>query len=191
MSTIDRESWLIPGRTCGTCNVCCIIPAIDEPELQKQSSVPCVNCGEHGSCKIYQSRPDVCREYYCYWRYKTNLDEAWRPDRSGVFINALEEPAPDDLLGPPIELRILWPQALTWPPFAQLVAQFVRMKIAVYLSIPGPEGHYPVKTLLNPMVAGPVERNDVAAMLYGFQDALQHLMKHPFQPIALKHVPVR
>jgi hypothetical protein len=187
MSTTDREAFLTPGRTCGACTVCCVIPAIDAPDLQKQTSVACTNCGQKGGCGIYETRPNVCREYFCYWRYKTNLGDAWRPDLSGIFINALDEAPPDGYQGIPVEMRILWPSALLWLPFADAVSQFVKLKIPVYLSVPGPEGHYPARTLLNPMVHLAVARGDVASMQGAFADALQHLMKHSFEPVILKH----
>jgi hypothetical protein len=189
MTTTDREAFLTPGRTCGACNVCCIIPAIDDPDLQKQTSVACANCGENGGCGIYETRPNVCREYFCYWRYKTNLGDGWRPDLSGVFINPLNEAAPEGYKGTPIEMRLLWPSALLWVPFAEVVMQFVKLNVPVYLSIPGPEGHHPAKTLLNPMVYLAVARGDIESMQGAFVDAHTHLLKHPFKPVILKHAP--
>ncbi|HEY1707749.1 MAG TPA: hypothetical protein VGG10_05755 [Rhizomicrobium sp.] len=187
MAPGDRESYLEPGRTCGTCTVCCVIPAIDTPELQKTTSVACVHCKEGSGCRIYDTRPPGCREYYCYWRYKTNLNDSWRPDLSGVYINALDEPAPEGYGGPPVELRILWPSVLEWPPFTDVVAEFVRLNIAVYLSIPGPEGHNPVRTILNPMVSEAVKRGDRLSMRHSYVEAMAHLLAHETQPVAFQY----
>jgi hypothetical protein len=183
------ENTLEPGRTCGGCTVCCVIPSIDTPELQKTTSVACVHCKESSGCKIYDTRPPGCREYFCYWRYETNLDDSWRPDLSGVFANALDEAAPDGYRGPPVELRILWPSALEWPPFTDVVMQFVRLKIAVFLGIPGPEGHYPVRALLNPVIEEAVSRGDRLAIRHLYVEFMQLLLTSEPLPVTFKYGP--
>ena len=75
---------LIPGRDCGGCTVCCVFPTINKPEIQKQSGVRCRHCHETG-CGIYDSRPPVCRAYYCAWRTVDIFGEDWRPDRLRAF----------------------------------------------------------------------------------------------------------
>ena len=75
---------LIPGRDCGGCTVCCVWPSINKPEIQKVSGAACRHCSG-GGCAINQSRPPVCRSYYCAWRTVDIFDDAWRPDKSGVL----------------------------------------------------------------------------------------------------------
>ena len=57
-------SDLVAGRECGECKLCCIVPVIDEAEMQKQPGVTCRHCAK-GDCDIYDSRPGVCRKYFC------------------------------------------------------------------------------------------------------------------------------
>src|ERR1700760_3365687 len=76
---------LVPGRECGTCNICCVVPAIDRPEIQKIAGATCRNCVAEG-CAIYQARPDVCSEYYCGWGRVEMIDPQGRPDLCGVLV---------------------------------------------------------------------------------------------------------
>src|SRR5258708_411434 len=75
---------LIPGRDCGGCTVCCRVPTVDKPEIQKLSGALCRHCAATG-CTIYEARPPVCRSYYCAWRTVDIFGDDWRPDRSGVL----------------------------------------------------------------------------------------------------------
>ena len=36
-------------------------------------------------CAIYETRPPVCRSYYCAWRTVDIFGDEWRPDKSGVL----------------------------------------------------------------------------------------------------------
>src|SRR5437016_11462351 len=76
---------LVPDRSCGTCVTCCYVPQIDEPELRKPAGTVCEHCTGKG-CGIYESRPPPCRTFHCGWRYTADLNEDWRPDKSGVLI---------------------------------------------------------------------------------------------------------
>src|SRR5258708_3098175 len=71
---------LIPGRECGDCPQCCILPAIDKPKFQKQPASVCRHC-EDGGCNIYETRPQTCRTYYCGWRWLEIFEDDWRPDK--------------------------------------------------------------------------------------------------------------
>ena len=37
------DTPLVPGRECGTCNVCCVALTINEPALQKAQGYRCRN----------------------------------------------------------------------------------------------------------------------------------------------------
>src|SRR5690348_4317915 len=75
---------LVPDRDCGECTVCCVVPTIDLPDIQKTAGVRCRHCTR--GCAIYEKRPTVCRDFHCCWRQRPELGDEWRPDRSGVFI---------------------------------------------------------------------------------------------------------
>jgi len=83
MATWHKDD-LVPGRECGECQVCCIMPSIDKPQIQKVSGSPCRHSLK-GGCDIYEGRPDVCRAFFCGWRRLAGLPDDWRPDKSGVF----------------------------------------------------------------------------------------------------------
>lgn len=85
---------LVQGRECGACTVCCVNLTINDPELQKLPGVKCKNTLNDGGCKIYQSRPKTCRDWYCMWRFMPGLDDSWRPDLKGIVIKRVFDGIP-------------------------------------------------------------------------------------------------
>ena len=55
----------IPGKSCGSCIMCCT--ALEIPELKKPAGPACPNCILSGGCTIYADRPQVCRDFECLW----------------------------------------------------------------------------------------------------------------------------
>lgn len=82
----EAEGYLVAGRECGECAICCTDLLIDDDELKKPAGVRCSNCLASGGCAIYQARPKTCRSFYCLWRRIPDLDDQWRPDRCGIMI---------------------------------------------------------------------------------------------------------
>ena len=72
------------NRTCDGCNMCCYIPGINEPTLQKKEWVMCQNCDVGVGCKIYEDRPTPCRTFECSW-IKGETPVEWKPDKVGFF----------------------------------------------------------------------------------------------------------
>jgi hypothetical protein len=81
---------VLPGRSCGTCMMCCKVYAIDE--LNKVMGHWCAHAERGRGCKIYENRPDTCRRFYCLWRVEASLGPEWKPE-TARFVVAL------DLLG--------------------------------------------------------------------------------------------
>ncbi|HEY4077648.1 MAG TPA: hypothetical protein VGM26_12040 [Rhizomicrobium sp.] len=75
----------IPGRECGGCTVCCVVLAIDDPQLKKAEDVPCEHMRVGKGCVIHDYLPVSCRNWYCGWRF-LNLSDAMRPDQSHVLL---------------------------------------------------------------------------------------------------------
>jgi hypothetical protein len=77
----------LQDRECGECNACCNFLLIDDPPVRKLPNVLC----EHwnGCCKIYDARPNTCREFLCGWRLSSNFAENWRPDQSNILVRVL------------------------------------------------------------------------------------------------------
>lgn len=75
---------IVPGRSCGTCTLCCRLPDIDL--FEKPANVWCRHCIAGKGCSIYADRPSVCRDFLCLWMTDEALDEAWAPSRSHMMI---------------------------------------------------------------------------------------------------------
>jgi hypothetical protein len=142
---------LIPGRECGDCTVCCVVPSIDKPEIQKISGAACKHCLS-GGCGIYETRPNVCRGFFCAWRTVDIFGEAWRPDKSGVLAQVETEGIPEQfelstgiglmLVGNPNKIiRQKW--------FQDFVKRGIMNSIPLFLSLPGPRGYQAATALLN------------------------------------------
>jgi uncharacterized cysteine cluster protein YcgN (CxxCxxCC family) len=165
---------LVPGRECGGCGVCCEVPAIDDKELQKPEGAVCLHFAKGQGCTIYETRPQTCRAHYCSWRYMPNLDDGWRPDKSGVYITGLGEDVPEDHRTRGLKLVIGSAQAIARQTFVEFICAMVENDIPIYLSIPGPMGHPGAKVLANADLAGPVRDKDVPRIV----DLLSGLLRN-------------
>jgi hypothetical protein len=74
----------IPGRSCGSCTLCCQVLVIDE--LEKDAGTLCKNCSVGGGCKIYNKRPEVCRDFECEWLTERDVPQVLFPDRHGTLL---------------------------------------------------------------------------------------------------------
>lgn len=75
----------IKESKCGDCKLCCKVFVITE--LHKLAGEWCRNCPTKG-CDIYDSRPEVCKQYRCMWLARPKLfSEEFRPDKIGVVFN--------------------------------------------------------------------------------------------------------
>lgn len=77
-------SQLVPGRSCNGCTMCCKLPRI--PEIEKPRAVLCTNCTVGVGCKIYDRRPDACREFFCGYMLNATLGEEWRPSSCKMLV---------------------------------------------------------------------------------------------------------
>ena len=75
---------IVPGRACGSCAMCCKLPAI--PELQKPLGVWCQHVARGKGCSIYGDRPASCRSFYCLWMQDRALGPEWKPDRAKFML---------------------------------------------------------------------------------------------------------
>jgi hypothetical protein len=72
------------GRVCGECSLCCKVPLIEE--LQKPVGKLCKHCSAGNGCSIYESRPQVCRDFSCFW-LAGHLGEAWYPPTAKLMVD--------------------------------------------------------------------------------------------------------
>ena len=140
---------LVPDRLCGACTVCCTVPGIDTPAAQRKPNTRCRHCLDH-SCAIYDQRPSACVEFYCAWRRLDMFDDAWRPDRFGLFVTI--DPVEPDNQASAHGFTLMF----IADPFATLrasalcdfvIAQALR-RVPLFVALPGPPGCLPARTAL-------------------------------------------
>src|SRR5690242_11729463 len=73
-----------PDRNCDGCTLCCKVLAIEE--LNKPQGTWCVHCERTSGCRIYQDRPDPCRNFRCLFLLAPQMPEAWRPKNAHFVI---------------------------------------------------------------------------------------------------------
>jgi hypothetical protein len=180
---------LVPGRDCGACNLCCVVPVIDSPELTKPSGSVCRHSKPAG-CDIYETRPAVCRRFFCGWRRTTLVPEGWRPDISGVFVTLGTEGVPPQfggavgvtlsLVGNPLKtVRQSW--------FVDFVAGAATQRIPLFLQLPGPAGMQAGMLLLNGPELDAAGNRSRAAVKDLLERTLKRLSAHDFVPYEMAH----
>ena len=173
---------LVPGRECDACTVCCTALPIETVELRKLPGMTCVHCGAQG-CAIYETRFPICRTYHCGWRVLSELDDSWRPDRSGVLVSPQNEDLPERFRKQGgIEFLVLGGEAaIRRDGFAQFVVTCILNDVATFMAVPGPPGYYSARVLLNDRLADAASRRDVAAVRAALLAALAASSAHSFQ----------
>lgn len=169
---------LVPGRDCGGCTVCCTVMAIDKPYMQKAAGVTCRYCTGDG-CAIHDSRPELCRDYHCGWRQLPFLDDSWRPDRSGVFVEVEEADGETVismvLIGNPLK-------TVRQPWFIDFVAWGVGNGVPLYLGVPGPPDHQGASLPLNTVQMADAAKGPRARVKDMLELELKRLRAHDFAP---------
>tara|TARA_R100001244_G_scaffold54618_1_gene47094 strand:- start:632 stop:1186 length:555 start_codon:yes stop_codon:yes gene_type:complete len=91
-------------NVCGDCSLCCKLPPIfnkkqddtyDFNSQFKQQGEWCVNCSTRKGCDIYEDRPQVCKDFMCFYaqckKENINLEDEWHPKKSKFFITIENE----------------------------------------------------------------------------------------------------
>lgn len=172
---------LVDGRECGSCTVCCTVTPVVTSVVRKGPNTPCPQC-TGGGCGIYPTRPQECRESFCGWRAYAELDDAWRPDLSGVLI--LTEPDPPPPWSGRTGLKFMLvkgDEPLSTDRLAGYIIALVTRNIPVSVAIQGPPGHWPVKTFVNGALAEPIKRYDVAEVKATLMAIVRNLRAGPFE----------
>lgn len=75
-------------RQCGECFACCVTPEIKE--LQKPAGECCRHLTPEGKCGVYETRPQVCRDFECGWKLSSKLREDDQPNLVGLMVMGLQ-----------------------------------------------------------------------------------------------------
>jgi len=74
-----------PTRSCGTCTLCCKIFSV--PDLGKPAGKWCKHIVQGKGCGIHETRPQVCRAFFCQWIYNADLGPEWKPEVSRFVLS--------------------------------------------------------------------------------------------------------
>ena len=72
------------GRRCGACTLCCKLLRV--PQIAKPALTLCGHCTIGQGCGIYETRPNACRLFNCYFLENRRLKEEWRPSKSHIVL---------------------------------------------------------------------------------------------------------
>jgi hypothetical protein len=120
---------------CGSCTACCRVFSI--PELKKPAGQWCQHCTIGKECRVYESRPQMCRDFECLWLQSQSQDDRvkfppeLRPDKCKVVFSPSTNPN--------IMVATTMPGApLAWraPLVANLIDRLVKAGAAVVIGPP-------------------------------------------------------
>jgi hypothetical protein len=112
-------------RECGECHACCVVMEVEE--LDKPLWTPCEHICVEG-CAVYEDRPPVCRDWYCFWRIDGHgvvVKEHERPDKIGVFAEVCQDEGTERV----VVVRESWPGGSNSQAAKDLINRFARTGI--------------------------------------------------------------
>jgi hypothetical protein len=77
------------GRRCGDCTLCCRVMAIEE--LDKPAGKWCRHCQPSRGCRIYENRPNECRDFNCLWLVDARFGPDWKPSKSKLVLTTSDD----------------------------------------------------------------------------------------------------
>lgn len=179
---------LVPNRGCGTCNVCCSLPAIIDPQLTKMPGILCSHWA--GGCSIYERRPKTCVGHHCGWRHLGHLDESWRPDVSKIYIELKSDPPEHfrhELPNAPFCFRFTLLDDVPPEQLERLgvtIAGLIEHDVPVILAVAAPPEHMSCHILLNAKLK-PYAAACGPAFKEGFARAIMAILQMPPEKVVL------
>jgi hypothetical protein len=76
-------------KSCGACNLCCKLAAIEE--LQKPAGQWCKYAKPGIGCTIHGHHPEECQSFRCGWLKNDGLDDDWKPTTCKFVIRIEDE----------------------------------------------------------------------------------------------------
>jgi len=71
-------------NSCDGCTLCCNLEPVTTPELTKPANRWCEHCEVGKGCRIYDGRPQACRDFQCLW-LASDAPPSMRPDRIHLY----------------------------------------------------------------------------------------------------------
>jgi hypothetical protein len=99
--------------------MCCKLPHIEE--LEKPAGRWCRHAVTGKGCGIYESRPQICRRFYCQWMIEPDLGPGWKPDKAKFLMSI--DPSNEAVLR--VTVDPAFPDAWTKPPFLAGIKDWV------------------------------------------------------------------
>ena len=181
MNKDTDNKYLVQGRECGECTVCCKTLSINTPELKKTPNRPCSNLRPEGGCSLYPQWPSICQKWYCAWRNMVDLDDSWRPDLIGILTEFAREnfPAPfTQRVG--YRFTVLDRVKLAKNrKFAKFVMEQIRNGTPCLLSFGLDEDTEPAAAFLNIALERAVKSNNINAVLRELVKAMEACAQRP------------
>ena len=84
-SSSDFHPTQVKGRSCAGCTMCCKLLKVEA--LDKPRQIWCKHCQIGSWCKIYDTRPLACRQFYCGYLINAPLGEHWKPTSSKMVLD--------------------------------------------------------------------------------------------------------
>jgi hypothetical protein len=78
------EPRLVPGRSCGTCSLCCKVLRIEE--TASPAGEWCKHCDPGHGCRVHPTRPAACRDFFCMWLTHSEVGDHWVPAKSKMVL---------------------------------------------------------------------------------------------------------
>jgi|SRR6516162_5282561 hypothetical protein len=107
------QQQLAPDNRCGGCNLCCILPSVNE--IKKPEYTVCHFCSVEWGCLKYNTRPKSCRNFSCMWLKSQDRNDRMgpqlRPDRCGAFFtenSKADDPLVFEVHGEPNAVAWAW-----------------------------------------------------------------------------------
>ena len=176
-------------RQCGECTACCTHLKIDTPELQKLGGADCDHLEPRRGCRIYETRPQGCRDFLCLWRQMPQMPDDWRPDRSGMLLVATKENLPAGYATDyGIKIQFINASAdIRSPGVVRGILAFFHARIPLFLTVQGPVGRVAKMLLLNPGLQPLVAAGNPQAVVDYLAEALQALEREPKEAVVFMH----
>jgi hypothetical protein len=151
MSSADIRAEPAPGRSCGTCTLCCKVLRI--LTLNSPRGVWCPHCRPGKGCGIYTDRPDACRAFICMWLGDPTLGPDWKPEKSKFLVtkaaNGSLEICCDPGVSSPWRKEPYYSQLRKWAAFLQKEKKTVSIWSGNIVTVLAPEKEYPVGAVVD------------------------------------------